>query len=368
MKRPRKGFRAIKLYVNFTPEGPVNADSRKFLELWAEAQDQIFRMRSKKLREKERDLAQFEDVFDKLLPLMTSALSGKLKPNDVYAEVESLVPDKEMRRRVCDQFISWCNDPPPHTEEIQAETAEKMASLQRSEKHLKTVSRVQTGLVSLWSAALDGDEEASGHLVDVANFACGMVDGAEAKHPEVFEKIARMSTRWPCVAKSEKGWEIAEVKRIDKLKLGSSLRVFHPRFRQARGTEKNLPARRWAKAAVRTVEETRLRQFMYGRLAEDFESGSEFADFMMELGSYPEDEPSWVNEALKIPSFSRESLPQWRILIRQLIRDQLPDFHVYPDWQTQRNTAEASGRDTKGELQNAILDDIVSALEKVAPD
>ncbi len=50
-----------------------------------------------------------------------------------------------------------------------------------------------------------------------------------------------------------------------------------------------------------------------------------------------------------------------------MIREQKPDFHTSPEWENQRNTARHRGRDTRGEIQNAILDDIVSALRRIAP-
>ena len=50
-----------------------------------------------------------------------------------------------------------------------------------------------------------------------------------------------------------------------------------------------------------------------------------------------------------------------------LIREQVPDFHKAPVWESQRNTARRNCRDTRGEIQNAILDDIVSALRRLAP-
>jgi hypothetical protein len=45
----------------------------------------------------------------------------------------------------------------------------------------------------------------------------------------------------------------------------------------------------------------------------------------------------------------------------------MPDFHTQPEWANQRRTAVANERDSVGEIQNAILDDIVSALARLAP-
>jgi hypothetical protein len=56
------------------------------------------------------------------------------------------------------------------------------------------------------------------------------------------------------------------------------------------------------------------------------------------------------------------------LAVRKLIREQMPDFQMRPEWSNQRNTAAASGRETPGEIKNAILDDITSALERLVPD
>jgi hypothetical protein len=63
-----------------------------------------------------------------------------------------------------------------------------------------------------------------------------------------------------------------------------------------------------------------------------------------------------------------QSFDAWKGVVRQLIRESVPNFHLLPDWTTQRMTSEANGRATAGEIQNAILDDIVSALKRLAPD
>jgi hypothetical protein len=53
--------------------------------------------------------------------------------------------------------------------------------------------------------------------------------------------------------------------------------------------------------------------------------------------------------------------------MRDMIRQQLPDFHTRPEWKNQRSTAAQGARNTVGEVQNAILDDIASALKRIAP-
>jgi hypothetical protein len=142
---------------------------------------------------------------------------------------------------------------------------------------------------------------------------------------------------------------------------------FKARFRQPRGAEINLPARTWAKAAVRTIEETRFRFLAFGSLMKGFGSAEALTDYCMETGWDFGQSADWVNDVTKLGIFSVESLPAWKRAIRKIIRQQMPDFHTRSEWATQRASAIARGRDTRGEVQNAILDDICSALERLAP-
>lgn len=154
---------------------------------------------------------------------------------------------------------------------------------------------------------------------------------------------------------------------IAELELGADLRGFKAEFRKARGVEAHLPARRWAKAAVRAIEETRFRILMFGNLLRGFGSAEALAEFCLKRGWEITPAPAWVSKAARLKEFSTASLREWKAVVRDLVREQMPDFHQRPEWAPQRNSAAARGRDTPGELQNAILDDICSALERIAP-
>ena len=127
------------------------------------------------------------------------------------------------------------------------------------------------------------------------------------------------------------------------------------------------PARRWAKAAVRAIEETRFRFLSLRGLLREFGSIEALSNYCSEASWDMGKDPEWVEGVVELKQFSSESLTQWKPVIRKMIREQLPEFHTRPEWNTQRNTAEASGRNTPGEIQNAILDDIISALRRLAP-
>jgi hypothetical protein len=149
--------------------------------------------------------------------------------------------------------------------------------------------------------------------------------------------------------------------KLESLQLGSGLELLRTRFRQTRGADENYPARQWAKAAVRTVEETRWRYISFA------EYSGEFEQMMMEGKIDLAATPEWVTGALKLPPFSSVTARDWGKVIREMIREQASDFHTLPEWSGQRNTARQNCRDSRGEIQNAILDDIVSALRRLAP-
>jgi hypothetical protein len=169
------------------------------------------------------------------------------------------------------------------------------------------------------------------------------------------------------LASDEAGWEKSAQERIAKLELGADLQWFKVRFRKARGTDANLPARLWARAAVRTIEETHFRFQCLRELLRQFGSTTALNDYCFKAGWNPGRDPQWLKDVVRLPPFSDKSLVGWKPLIRKMIREQLPGFHTRPEWVNQRNTAEASGRNTHGEVQNAILDDIMSALQRLAP-
>jgi hypothetical protein len=223
------------------------------------------------------------------------------------------------------------------------------------------------GLSVMADAAAKGDEDAAKSLAQVAIHAAGLLLFTEKAKPELLRSVARGQPNWPVLASEEAGWEKRVVQRIADLQLGEELRWYKVRFRKARGVDANLPARRWAKAAVRAIEETRFRYLTYGTLLRNFGTTEALCDFCDASGWEFGRQPKWISEIVKLKPLKTESLPAWKSAIRSMIREQLSDFHTRPEWATQRNSAAARGRSTSGEIQNAILDDICSALERIAP-
>ena len=214
----------------------------------------------------------------------------------------------------------------------------------KNQRVLKARGSFSEILTVLNEAVEEGSVEGAEALAEIASYAAWSLQIEEQKKPELFRRVARATQLWPVMARHEPGWEKEALQRVSALELGADLQIYEVRFRKARGTDTNLPARRWAKAAVRTIEATRLRLLGFGAVVREFGSHQALADFCMETGWQIGEQPEWMADVVKLPAFSKESLPSWKLAIRKMIREQMPDFHTRPEWNSQRNTAVANGR------------------------
>lgn len=337
------------------------------MSFWMDATERIQRLRAQEFARERKESKQLFEAMDKLAPVIFSAIGGKHPIESASVKVEELVSDLELRRKVFEQYSEWLTVSPEKVEQNKEELARERSGIRRREKLHKARDTIHRGLMQLFEAAREGDADAAEELVDAATLAAVLVSSAENSLPDLFKTIARQKSHWPFLATHKAGWEKAAAHRIARLDLGEVMQVLHVRFRSVKGSDANLPARRWAKAAVRTIEEAKWRRVMIGGLIRDFGPGDAFADFYAHSGWEFGADPQWAKSVMELKPFSKESFKQWKPVVREVIRDQIADFHMRQEWETQRNTAAENGKTSKGELQNAILDDIVSALERVAP-
>ena len=191
--------------------------------------------------------------------------------------------------------------------------------------------------------------------------AAKMLEVAESLHPAEARSKAQGGCIWPMLISVSLDWEKAVKKRVQDLKLGGDVVQYFPSFRKARGNDGDYPARVWAKTAVETLQESKVRgMFIFSRLAE-------IKELIRTKRWIPADTPDWATRVGELPVFSRESVPEWAKAVREMIRQQMPDFHLRPEWSNQRASAKERGLNQKGEIQNAILDDICEALRTLAP-
>jgi len=208
-------------------------------------------------------------------------------------------------------------------------------------------------LENMSELAFAGNQAAAKFLVQIATHLSFRITMLENQQPQVMREIARKQNVWPIVIDANTGWEKETLARFEKLGLGQDIRDIDPLFRKAGGCDENYPARRWAKAAVRCVNRTR---FLQRQLV----SRKDSVDKKLGQGTWKRGvEPVWVSETKDLPDYSIQTRPKWADVIRKMIREELPEFHLRTEWKKERS------RNTKGEIQCAILDDIISALTTI---
>jgi len=358
--------RKLNLDARFTPEGPDAADLIVFSSFCRAAEEQILKLRRARLLQQKADFAKFSAAQRKTQPVFLKVLRNEIPPEVAAKELKKLVPDKAILGKLFEFWKSATERTPEKAAAAKEEAARQSSELAKCETRSKAQNAVSAGLERLAEAVQEGDAEATNALVEAAIHAVGLVGIMAKVQSELFRPVARNQTVWPVLANDDPGWAEKAAKQIAGLELGAELQVWQARFRQARGADANLPARLWAKAAVRTLEQTRLRYLFFAKLARDFGSAKAFAQFWVQTGWETNSIPSWAENITDLGEFSAESLPKWKRAVREMIREQVPDLHSRPEWSTQRNSAEARGRGTPGEIRCAILDDICSALDRIA--
>jgi hypothetical protein len=225
----------------------------------------------------------------------------------------------------------------------------------------QAMGKMLGGLRVIFEAIEDGDAKALSDLVELAILAARMVEAVEKLNPGKACETARIRNQWPIVVDRDPASQAAALKRIEHIELGAAYADYYRSFRKARGEDAHFPARIWAKQAVEAIQETQVRyDYFSSRLVEIGELVCSKRWFFIEP-------PDWMNDAVQLPVFSRGSCQSWDKVIRSLIRQQMPDFHLRPEWRNQRHSAKERGLNQKGEIQNAILDDICEALRTIAP-
>lgn len=359
--------RSFRLHARFTSDGPEPKDANAFREFYREAKSRAQAIQSRALKKREAELTALLDADEKTRSILGKVMRDEMSPDEAGRKVRRLVPDRKVAEALFEHWRSALEATTKAPTKEPMDIASEEADLLRRTRLSKADNALHKSLWHLADAAMAGDEDAARSLADAAVSASSLLGYAVSAHPEVFRRLARLRTQWAVLADEELGWEKVACRHVTDLGLGADLRIFKVRFRQARGADLNLPARLWAKAAVRVVEETRWRTFMLAQLNRDFGSPRLLADFCIDSGWQISDKAKWADQIASLPPLSRSSLTEWKPVVRQLIREEVPDFQQRAEWINQRRTAEANGRDTVGELRNAILDDIVSALASLAP-
>jgi len=366
--KPAPQNRTFSICARFTPNGPDLLDRMSFIEFRHEAYSYSLKIRAKEQAQREKRFKELVKAKRRTEPVIKKFLSDKLSPDAAARRIKRLIPNKRVAREVLDHWSHIVSVKLEDKAGQKERLAREEADIHRRGVLLKANRIIHDNIEVLCQAATGGDADAAKLLAEVAILATDLLHSVGDSQSELPREIARWQTKWPVFAFDEPGWQRRAEKQIQELDLGAELRIFRTRFRQARGADENHPARVWAKAVVRVVEETRLRMIAFSKIARDFGSSEALTDFVMETGWEYGRIAKWAEKLAELPIFSRQSLPSWKAIVRQIIREDLPDFHTAAEWANQRNTMEMNGRATVGEIRNAILDDIVSALSRLAPE
>ncbi len=320
------------------------------------------RQRRSALRRKLAEHKKLSVAWPRALRIIKAVARDSMSVEEATRRIRQIAPDKNLRGQMSEFFARL--EKPRSPQEIAAEEKElkeRRKALDKKEEINRAVQLADRGLTALVSLATKGDHEAIDGLVTLAIDASTHVLLIECALREATRTVARKHDQWPVLIIAGSNFEAKLRKRIDDLQLSQDLPPLRSRFRQARGADMNYPARCWAQAAVRTLEETRLRVLLIVK------EKDAYLQLCVREGWQLSRMPGWVMNAMNLEPFSARSHRTWSTVIREMIRQQMPDFHTHADWATQRNTAKQSGRDSKGEIQNAILDDIGRALKTIAP-
>lgn len=359
--------RVFPLHARFTPDGPDPTETSRFSEFWLAARERLQATERLALKQARARAARLRSAGRKAAPLLGRMLRDEISPADGAAELRRVIPDPELARAVFDAWAAVAGRPPEELRAQQRTMAAERARHRRVVRWLRAAERINADLAMLADAAAAGEAEAVQALVEAATSAAGLVEITEGKQAERCREVAAGLGAWPIRARDEAGWEKGALIRLAQLGLGRGLKRLGARFRPATGTALNWPARRWAMAAVRTLEQSQFRQRFLADVVRRLGSKRALAEFLAEAGWRLEPGPDWARGLERLAPFSAESLPEWKAAVRALVKEQVPDLHTHPDWGNPRLAAQQSGRATPGGIRGAILDGIVSALKTLAP-
>jgi hypothetical protein len=350
----------LRLSPVFTPPGDdrdaTKDDFFTFSEIIGLAEDTRLQKRKRDLRKRQKRLREFEKSLPKLKKALRDHKAGKIDDAHLLGMFSEIIPANESTSMADAKTTLTASSPrqvstareipqePPWTEEML--------------KHKSGWLKVHTFLSD---QAIRGDAEAITFLLDIAETATLLLMGAEKLHPETVRNISMKKSFWPVLASSDHDWVDLASKRLSTLALGEQPSIFKSRLRSPRGADENNPARLWAKAAVRAIEQTIWRHLSFSIYSD------EIMDLIEKGQIWWPDSPRWVGSIRGLGQFSKASLKSWSFTVRALIREEVPDFHLRPEWKNVRASLEARERATPGVIQNKILDNICSALEKIAP-
>jgi hypothetical protein len=234
-------------------------DNLAFRESFNVAREFRHRNRSRDLQAEERRLRERSILVPKVAKVLRDCFDDEIDVEVAAGRIKKICPNKELQREIFGLFTTPSSEPTI----IEKELVIKKHEIEQGKQRLRSWVQATRAMDALREHADAGEEDAIEILADIAKDAIQTLLSVKRTRPETVQKVARRSISWPLLAIIEPDWEDEAVKRIMRLEFGKDLEVFYTPFRAARGTDENYPARKWAKAAVRVLEETRWRYLTF---------------------------------------------------------------------------------------------------------
>lgn len=254
----------------------------------------------------------------------------------------------------------------PGSEELVAKLTSKAESPRNDELDAvgRAASQMKESIPVLIDAALDGDAVAAEELLQNASWMTAFLQILYGGKPELFAGVAKKMAHIPVLACIAPGWKTAAVQNMEKLGLGTEIARGH--FKETAYRDDFHPCRKWARLAVESLESNKVALGMHAEVCRYLESTQQSSVVLGPL-------PSWVYNCVDLPPYSKASARQWGRLAREMIREQVPEFHEHQDFRDLVSNAKTRMRHEPGAasrrvgtLQNAILDRIAETIESIA--
>lgn len=212
---------------------------------------------------------------------------------------------------------------------------------------------------------LNGDRSAAEAVLTAAHDMTVLLQIMYSTKPDLFREKVQFMRCLPVLADLEPGWVKSASKHMQSLRLGEMLSPSHLKP-SAYKTERNI-CRAWARRAIEVLEQNRFGPAYWQSIPPYLEAGKR-PDLKLKIP------PEWVTKVWALPLLSSQTVKQWCALSREMIREQMPDFHGRDEFKTEMARIKArtrhrddvkAGRTLTGTLQNALLDKIADAMRSI---
>ena len=236
-------------------------------------------------------------------------------------------------------------------EEIEADKKR----LRRSREALKAYALIS----QLFEEAMAGDQEAAESLAEISISATLDLFAVSRINPALLQSLASKQTLWPVIAGINSGWKPLADELLTNIGLGSAS-LYRP-LRAELAFDDDMICRRWARRIYEALSLNRERLSGIDQIQKGLKLLE--CDHTVTV----EEIPAWALESVKLLAFDKAHVKAWMIVGRKMIREQLPEFHLLPDWENfRRRHARRGLRTIKGIVQGDILEKIESALTTLA--